>query len=89
MQRVAYLGFHLDASGVSPIPSKLEIIQKWEIPRSLKELRAFLGFVNRYFAFYSSLAILSAPLARATGPQHFQWTPEMQQSFERTKVCIT
>jgi hypothetical protein len=88
MQRVIYLGYHLDASGVSSIPSKLEIIQKWSTPTTLKGLRGFLGFVNRYFSSYPHLAIVSAALARATGKRQFEWTSEMEQSFVKTKRAL-
>ena len=85
---VVYLGFNIDANGVSPIPSKLEIIQNWTQPDSMKALRGFLGFVNRYFSFYPHLAVVSAPLARATGKKQFGWSSELQSAFERTKSAL-
>ena len=85
-EEVVHLGFHINAKGVSPISSKLEIIQNWPVPTSLKMLRGFLGFVNRYFSFYPNLAIVSAPLARATGKKAFAWSADLQAAFDRTKT---
>lgn len=82
---LAYLGYQVSSAGLTPIPAKLQLVQAWPQPTSIKELRGFLGLVNRYFPFYAELAIITAPLARETGRRYFIWTDEMQEAFDKTK----
>ena len=48
---VEYLGFKVTPGGVTSDPKKIENIQKWSAPRTLKQLRGFLGFCNFYRRF--------------------------------------
>ena len=48
---VKYLGYQVSEEGVSTDPSKIEAIQKWPVPTTLRELRHFLGFTAYYRRF--------------------------------------
>jgi hypothetical protein len=37
-----YLAYHIMASGICPLTSKVEAIQKLKIPKTLKQLRSLL-----------------------------------------------
>jgi len=45
-----------------PDPGKLMALQKWEVPRSLTELRGFLGFTNNSSAYVPEYALLASDL---------------------------
>ena len=45
-ESVNYLGHVLNQDGVKPDPRKTEVIEKWEIPKTVKELRTFMGFTG-------------------------------------------
>jgi hypothetical protein len=64
---------------------KIEINSGLAASTSLKELRGFLGFINRYFTYFPHMALVTAPLARATLLKNFTWTKDMQTAFEITK----
>jgi hypothetical protein len=49
--RVDFLGFVLAREGVSMDPSKLEPIQTWPTPKSVRDVQSFLGFANFYRRF--------------------------------------
>ena len=46
VDKVAYLGFILYKDGISPYLAKVEAIVNWPIPRSVSEVRGFLGLVG-------------------------------------------
>ena len=88
VQEIVYLGYQVSDKGVSPIQAKLNVIRDWPTPQTIKELRGFLGFVNRYFSFYPALACVTAPLARTTGKRTLVWTATLQTAFEKTKEAF-
>ncbi|GBG74533.1 hypothetical protein CBR_g18943 [Chara braunii] len=46
--QVLYLGHVLDGDGIKPEDSKIAAIRDWPAPRTLTELRSFLGLANYY-----------------------------------------
>ena len=46
--RVKYLGMIVTTNGIEIDTEKVEAIQKWEVPLSVKDVQAFLGFANFY-----------------------------------------
>jgi hypothetical protein len=53
-EKLNFLGHVISADGVSPDPAKVETIVNWPKPRSLFEVRSFLGLAN-YFRRYIEL----------------------------------
>jgi len=82
---VTYLGFKISARGIEPLKTKLGPIETWPTPRNVHEVRQFLGLINRYYSFYPRLALITSPLARATGQKKLQWTEELQKAFLKVK----
>ena len=39
-----------------PAPGKLRAIEKWELPKTVTALRAFLGFTNYYISYVRDYA---------------------------------
>ena len=50
-EQVLYLGHVISAAGVSPDPAKLRVLAEWPLPKTVRELQSFFGFVN----FYSNI----------------------------------
>ena len=46
--RVTYLGHIVSKDGIETDPKKIEAIKKWPIPKTVMEVRSFLGFTNYY-----------------------------------------
>jgi hypothetical protein len=46
MQEVAFLGHVLSAKGVAIDPRKIEAVSKWQSPKSVTEIRSFLGLAG-------------------------------------------
>jgi len=84
--RVEYLGLIIQEGEVSMDPVKVQAISSWPAPRSLRELRGFLGFANFYRRFIKDFARLARPLNDLTKkdtPWH--WDAAQQQAFQTLK----
>lgn len=84
---VKYLGFIVHAGrGVHVDPKKVEAIRAWEAPRTVRDVRGFLGFANFYRSFIPRFAALSSPLTRLTKKDTpFQWDQDCQEAFNELK----
>ena len=41
-QEVEVLGHILSTEGIKPVPEKVDVISKWELPKNITQLRSFL-----------------------------------------------
>jgi hypothetical protein len=48
LEEVSFLGHIITDGGISVDPVKVEDVLKWEPPRTVKEIRSFLGLVGYY-----------------------------------------
>ena len=65
-REVAYLGHLVSPNGVSPDVSKVKTIKSFPLPRSVGDVRAFLGLGRYYRSFIQNFAALSKPLTLLT-----------------------
>ncbi|XP_061364978.1 uncharacterized protein LOC133308374 [Gastrolobium bilobum] len=61
VQEIQFLGHIISAQGVSPDPSKIQAVKDWPTPKSVTELRAFLGLSGYYRRFIRGYATVAAP----------------------------
>lgn len=59
---VTYLGHIVSEDGIRTDPSKIEAVKTWPIPKSVKEIRQFLGFTGYYRRFIKGYASIARPL---------------------------
>ena len=83
---VNYLGFIVSSKGVLPDPDKLAAVDSFPVPKSVKEVRSFLGLCNYYRRFVEKFASIASPLNRLTRKDvSFVWTPECEEAFVELK----
>ncbi|XP_075188139.1 uncharacterized protein LOC142260631 [Anomaloglossus baeobatrachus] len=94
--RIEYLGHVVTTEGVQPAASKVEPVQKWPRPNTLREVRAFLGLAGYYRRFIPKFAHLAGPInellrGTAGGPKTrpIEWGPRQQEAFEALKKALT
>jgi spermidine synthase len=46
--RVDFLGYVISKDGIEIAQDKVQYIQDWECPRSLRDIQSFIGFANFY-----------------------------------------
>ena len=64
----------MSASGASMDLEKVEVVMSWERPKSVFEIRSFLGLVGYYRRFIEDFSCLAAPMTRLTRKEvKFDW----------------
>ncbi len=88
-QSVKILGKLVSPEGVAMDPDQTAGVQNWPEPQSVRDVEAFLGFVNYHRAHLKNYAELSAPLYHLTGTKArkrpFEWTEDHNVTFEALK----
>ena len=64
--RVEFLGYVVGKEGVLTDPKKTQAVRDWKLPKTVKQLQAFLGFINFYQKFIRGAAEKSLPLTELT-----------------------
>ena len=68
---------------------KIEAILEWPQPKNIKDIRAFLGYVNFYRRFISGYRGIATPLTNLTRKNTpFLWDDKAQHAFEDIKARI-
>ena len=85
-----YLGFIINASGISPDPLKVEAIRSLPTPTCVREVRSFIGMCSYYRRFIPNFSEIAEPVIALTRKYaRFKWTQECQNSFDYLKQSLT
>ena len=87
---LTFLGHVIDQRGVTADPNKTAATQQMETPKSVSELRRFLGMVNQLGKFSPNIAELSKPLQELlSAKKAWLWTPTQDKDFTNLKKDLT
>ncbi len=85
-----FLGFKFDAEGYAPNQRHTEALSTYPRPKTVRQLRTFLGLVNFFRKFLRDRAGIAAPLFALTKKNAiFKWSEECENSFEQLKHMLT
>lgn len=99
VREVKYLGLIISTEGIRMDPEKVEAIMNWETPRSVSDIKAFLGFASFYRRFISGFSKKARPLIERTKGETyltssgkrkvkynaFTWDGTCQKAFDDVK----
>ena len=98
LQSVEFCGSVLEDETRRPAPGKMAALQRWERPKTITQLRAFLGCCNFYHEFLPLYANYSGPLTELLKVQkvegkkgsqvNLKWTPECEEAFTGLKEAL-
>lgn len=87
-QRIDCLGHAISSQGLAVDPAKIEVIKNWPVPRSIKEVRSFLGLAGYYRRFVRQYASVAGPLTDLLKKDAIGWTERQQHAFEALKSAL-
>ena len=63
-------------------PEKVEAMMSWERPKSVFEIRSFLGLAGYYGRFIEDFSRLATPMIRLTRKEvNFDWDDRCEEAF--------
>ncbi|XP_073226982.1 uncharacterized protein [Cicer arietinum] len=90
LDSLAFLGHVVSKNGISVDPSKVEAVQSWPRPTTVKEIRSFLGLAGYYRRFVKDFSKVASSLTRLTPKKvEFRWTDACEESFQKLKEYLT
>jgi hypothetical protein len=88
-QKLHYLGHVLTPNGVSTDPSKVQDVQNWPSPTSVKDVRSFLGLAGYYRRFVQHFGMIAKPLTDLLKKGTiFIWSKDCETAFQLLKNAL-
>lgn len=88
--KVNYLGYVIGNGGITTDIEKITAISQWPVPKTLKQVRGFLGLAGWYRRFIQNFSSEVAPITNVLSTKKkFLWTEEAQKAFVRIKELLT
>ena len=80
----------ISSQGVLVDPQKVAAVENWEQPKTVIEVRSFLGLAGYYRRFVKGFSTIALPLTKLTRNEvPFVWSEECKQSFQQLKYFLT
>ncbi|QRW22121.1 Retrotransposable element Tf2 protein [Rhizoctonia solani] len=90
MTTVDYLGIVISPAGFSMDQKKIEAVTSWPQPKTVKQVQAFLGFVNYLRRFIPNFSLVVRPLHNLTKKETpWSWDEPEEVAFQELKALVT
>ena len=85
---VEYMGHCISKDGVSTDPKKIATIQNWPTPKTIMELKGFLGLTGYYKRFLKNYGTINRPLTTLLKKNQFHWSEYADSTFKALKIAM-
>lgn len=90
VKSLKYLGFIVDSEGVHPDPDKVSAIREYPDPKSVTDVRRWMGMINQLAKFIPNLADKTKPLRELLCKNvSWTWDTPQREAFESLKSLLT
>ncbi|XP_021717910.1 uncharacterized protein LOC110685691 [Chenopodium quinoa] len=90
LEKAAFLGHVISKEGVLEDPSKIRAISDRPTPKSVSDVRSFLGLEDYYRWFVKDFSRIAKPMTSLMKKEHkFSWTQECERAFKTLKERLT
>lgn len=83
------MGHIISKEGVNPDPTKIQVVVDWPTPKTIKQLKGFLGLSGYYRRFIRGYAQIATPMTNLLRKDAFSWSEISTKSFEDLKLVMT
>jgi len=85
-REISFLGHRVSEEGIAMEPLKIAEITDWPAPRSVKQVRQFLGLCSYYRKYVKDFSMYVAPLHELTKKEEpYVWTETRENAFQTLK----
>ncbi|XP_043693021.1 uncharacterized mitochondrial protein AtMg00860-like [Telopea speciosissima] len=82
LPQVRFLGHIILAIGIEVDPGKVKAVVNWESPKTVTEIRSFLGLAGYYRRFIENFSKIVMPMTQLTKKDaKFEWNEDYKNSF--------
>jgi len=88
--KVNFLGVVMGQRKIEMEEEKMKGVLNWPVPKTVRDVRKFLGLANYYRRFIKNFAALAKPLNMLTRKdEKWKWEEAQQKAFEQLKEIFT
>ena len=87
---IKYLGHIVDKHGLRPNNDKIVAITDFPQPKTVKQIKSFLGLIGFYRPFIKNFGKIAIPLtSMLCKDEIFEWSKQAEDAFKTLKTAIT
>ena len=89
-EKLIFLGHEISSKGIAPNNLKIKAVEDFPVPKTKKELRAFLGLAGFFRKFLKDFSITASPLTDLLKDETtWQWQEKQETAFKALKQGLT
>jgi hypothetical protein len=90
LKEFPFLGHVISAEGIVFDTSKVQEILDWKSPKSVMQIRSFLGLAGYYCRFIPNFSKITKPMTQLLEKEaKFKWSPQCKEAFLTLKKLLT
>jgi hypothetical protein len=90
LKEILFLGHIFSVEVIAVDPSKVQEVLDWKSPKSIMQIRSFLGLTGYYRWFISNFSKIAKPMTKLLEKEtKFKWSPQCEEAFLTLKKLLT